>query len=130
MDTIPTREVATDMHARFRTYSIYICYLVCGQGAGSFLDHSFVALLVSKVAKSEAGNNVDGINISIGNGLEARGPRALVWFQARQHAWESGGSWVADGVARYAASDAGARLRAVADVVVVRNAQELPKRSL
>lgn len=84
-------------------------------------------MLVSKVAKSEAGNNVDGINISIGNGLEARGPRALVWFQARQHAWESGGSWVADGVARYAASDAGARLRAVADVVVVRNAPGTPQ---
>ena len=42
-----------------------------------------------------------------------------MWFQARQHAWESGASWVADGVARFAAGAEGAALRAVADVVVV-----------
>ena len=45
--------------------------------------------------------------------------RTLIWFQARQHAWESGSSWVADGLARYAASAAGiSTLLSVADVVV------------
>lgn len=45
--------------------------------------------------------------------------RTLIWFQVRQHAWESGSSWVADGLARYAASAAGiSTLLSVADVVV------------
>ncbi len=31
--------------------------------------------------------------------------RKVIWLQARQHAWESGGSWVAKGVADYLVSD-------------------------
>lgn len=31
--------------------------------------------------------------------------RDSIWVQARQHAWESGSSWVADGFIRWAASD-------------------------
>jgi hypothetical protein len=74
---------------------------------------------------SEAGNDVAALNISSkGSGIstarsragddgekkhsnggsddtEGTARRALVWFQARQHAWESGSSWVVDGVARY-----------------------------
>ena len=67
------------------------------------------------VATSEAGNDIAAVNVS---SAPVGKPRALVWFQARQHAWESGSSWVADGVARYAASDAGSALRSLADVVV------------
>lgn len=69
------------------------------------------------IATSEAGNDVAALNISARGG--ARGKRALVWFQARQHAWESGSSWVADGLARFAASPRGGALRRLADVVVV-----------
>jgi hypothetical protein len=47
--------------------------------------------------------------------------REAVWIQARQHAWESGGSWVARGFLEWLASDdARARaLKARAEVVVV-----------
>lgn len=47
--------------------------------------------------------------------------REAVWIQARQHAWESGSSWVARGFLEWLASDdARARaLRARAEVVVV-----------
>jgi len=71
------------------------------------------------LATSEAGNDVAAINISDGGARCPQKKRALVWFQARQHAWESGASWLADGVARFAAGGGGAALRAIADVVVV-----------
>jgi len=71
------------------------------------------------LATSEGGNDVAAVNIS--SNWATGGPkRALIWFQARQHAWESGSSWVADGLARFAASSdalAGVLL-ANADVVV------------
>ena len=72
------------------------------------------------IATSEAGHDVPALNISAAAAAPAKEPqpRALVWFQARQHAWESGASWVADGVARFAASAAGRRLRELADVVI------------
>lgn len=53
---------------------------------------------------------------------EARDPAPRgVWVQARQHAWESGASWVARGFAEWlAGDDAEARwLRANAEVVIV-----------
>ena len=75
------------------------------------------------LAMSEAGHAVSGVNISGsssgGGGGQANKTRALVWFQARQHVWESGSSWVVDGLARWAASPTGGALRQVADVVVV-----------
>lgn len=45
----------------------------------------------------------------------------LVWLHARQHAWESGASWVAQGFADWLISDdpAAARLRDTAEVVLV-----------
>ncbi len=54
------------------------------------------------------------------NESTAAAPRG-VWVQARQHAWESGGSWVARGFAEWLASDdAEARwVRANAEVVIV-----------
>eukprot|EP00040_Diaphanoeca_grandis_P028144 m.161713 g.161713 ORF g.161713 m.161713 type:complete len:605 (-) comp31250_c1_seq1:196-2010(-) len=75
------------------------------------------------VTMSEANNAVIAVNISntaARNSVDgSKSQKTLVWFQARQHAWESGSSWVADGVARYAVSVAGsAALLQVADVVV------------
>ena len=48
------------------------------------------------------------------------GPRPLVWLQARQHAWESGASWVAKGLGEWLVSDeAGAvALRKDAEIVL------------
>lgn len=49
------------------------------------------------------------------------GPRPLIWIQARQHAWESGASWVCRGFTEWLLSDASeARaLRQQAEVVIV-----------
>ena len=69
------------------------------------------------LATSEAGNDIAAINIS--NGARRPQKKTLVWFQARLHAWESGASWVADGVARWSAGPSGKDLRDVADIVVV-----------
>jgi len=51
----------------------------------------------------------------------AKGPRFTVWIQARQHAWESGSSWVARGFLEWLASNdpAAASLRRKADIVVI-----------
>ena len=47
--------------------------------------------------------------------------RPLVWLQARQHAWESGSSWVAKGVGEWLVSDApeAVALRGRAEIVLV-----------
>jgi hypothetical protein len=52
---------------------------------------------------------------------EGRPPRHGVWIQARQHAWESGSSWVARGLVEWLVSDdpQAAALRETALVVVV-----------
>lgn len=44
-----------------------------------------------------------------------------VWIQARQHAWESGSSWVCRGLLEWLASDQprAVRLRSVADITIV-----------
>lgn len=69
---------------------------------------------------SEAGYDVSGVNISSSAlGVAAADSRALIWFQAGQHAWESGGRWASDGFARFAASADGATLLRHADVLVV-----------
>jgi hypothetical protein len=75
---------------------------------------------VFTLATSEAGHAVTGVNIS-SKISSTNSRRALVWFQARQHAWETGGSWVADGIARFAGSGSTSAqaLLNVADVVVV-----------
>lgn len=52
---------------------------------------------------------------------EDRPPRHAVWIQARQHAWESGSSWVARGLVEWLVSEdpQAAALREAALVVVV-----------
>jgi hypothetical protein len=51
----------------------------------------------------------------------ADGPRFTVWIQARQHAWESGSSWVARGFAEWLVSkDPSAEsLRRKADIIII-----------
>ena len=75
---------------------------------------------VFSLTTSEAGHDVSGVNISAASGGQAgEEGRALIWFIAGQHAWESGGRWASDGFARYAASADGAALLAHADVIVI-----------
>ena len=47
------------------------------------------------------------------------GKRPAIWIQARQHAWESGGSWVCRGLVEWLASKEGAALRTGARIFVV-----------
>jgi hypothetical protein len=70
-----------------------------------------------ELAQTREKRPVRGLRVSEGEGAARRG----VWVQARQHAWESGASWVARGFAEWLASDdADARwLRANAEVVIV-----------
>lgn len=67
------------------------------------------------LAQTRDGNPVPAIRL--GN---RQAPHA-VWVQARQHAWETGSSWVADGLARWIASDApeAIALRDNAEIVFV-----------
>ena len=55
--------------------------------------------------------------------LDSQGDSARygIWLQARQHAWESGASWVCQGLTEWLVSDAPAavRLRERADIVIV-----------
>lgn len=45
--------------------------------------------------------------------------RKFIWFQARQHAWEAGSSWVAKGLIDWLASEDAASLLQKAEIVVV-----------
>jgi hypothetical protein len=51
----------------------------------------------------------------------ARQPRPLIWIQARQHAWETGSSWIAKGFAEWVVSDLpeAEQLRETCEIVVV-----------
>lgn len=68
------------------------------------------------LATTREGRPVRGIHVDA-----APGKKRGVWVQARQHAWESGASWVARGFAEWLTSDdADARwLRAHAEVFIV-----------
>lgn len=70
-----------------------------------------------ELAQTREGRPVRGIHVSASDDAKPRG----VWVQARQHAWESGASWVARGFAEWLTSDdADARwLRAHAEVFIV-----------
>jgi len=70
-----------------------------------------------ELARTREGRPVRGLRVK-----EAGDQKLLgVWVQARQHAWESGGCWVARGFTEWVASeDEGARwLRSHAEVVIV-----------
>lgn len=76
-----------------------------------------VADTVAGAARFELARSREGRAV---NGLRLGNPQSevAVWVQARQHAWESGSSWVADGFLRWVAGDdpAAVRLRARADI--------------
>ena len=70
-----------------------------------------------ELARTRGGRPVRGLRVS-----EAAGPApAAIWIQARQHAWESGSSWVARGLVEWLVSDDAdaRRLRQHAEVFVV-----------
>lgn len=48
-----------------------------------------------ELARTRQGRRVDGLRIQSANAVTQQ---AGVWIQARQHAWESGSSWVAQGL--------------------------------
>lgn len=58
-----------------------------------------------ELAKTQDGRPVHALRIGPPDAKPA------VWLQARQHAWESGSSWVADGFLRWVASDDPAAIR-------------------
>ncbi len=65
------------------------------------------------LAKSREGHDVPSIRIR-----EAKDPPIGIWIQARQHAWESGSSWVCRGFLEWLVSPGAAALRQQAEIVV------------
>ena len=72
-----------------------------------------------ELARTRANRPVPGVRISEANGAEAK-PFGI-WLEARQHAWESGSSWVAQGVADWLISsdESAGWLRKHAEIVLV-----------
>ena len=72
-----------------------------------------------ELCKSREGRTVPGMRIT--GQVESGTPRYGIWIQARQHAWECGGSWVARGFAEWVVGDdpRARSLREKADIVVV-----------
>ena len=72
-----------------------------------------------ELCRSREGHPVPALRIGRAEVPEAG--RLAVWVQARQHAWESGSSWVARGLVEWLVSDdpRAARLREAATVVIV-----------
>ena len=58
---------------------------------------------VQELCKSRDGRPVPMLTVS--EGSRPRNRRFGIWVQARQHAWESGSSWVAQGFAEWLVSD-------------------------
>jgi len=73
-----------------------------------------------KLAQTREGRPVMGLSI-VRQGEQSQAKHPAVWIQARQHAWETGSSWVARGFVEWLmAEDASARwLRDNAEIVVV-----------
>jgi DNA-directed RNA polymerase subunit RPC12/RpoP len=71
------------------------------------------------LAQTRGGRPVPGVRISQPGAADA--PRFNVWIQARQHAWESGSSWLARGFAEWLVSDdpAAESLRRKTDIVII-----------
>ena len=71
------------------------------------------------LAHTRGGRPVPGVRMAQPGA--AASPRYGVWIQARQHAWECGSSWVAQGFVEWLVSNdpAAASLRQKADIVVI-----------
>jgi hypothetical protein len=80
-------------------------------------EHSFAKAFT--LARTREGREVAAVHLREGERVDAE--RFGVWVEARQHAWESGGSWVCRGVAEWmAGEDEAARwLREHADIFIV-----------
>jgi hypothetical protein len=72
-----------------------------------------------ELARSRGGRPCPALRIAEGD--RPRGERPAIWLQARQHAWESGSSWVCRGFAEWLASDdpRAKSLRHKAEIVIV-----------
>ncbi|HYE21944.1 MAG TPA: M14-type cytosolic carboxypeptidase [Tepidisphaeraceae bacterium] len=72
-----------------------------------------------ELCKSEEGLPVVGLRFREGDRPDDK--RLGVWIHARQHAWETGGSWAADGLARWLMSDdaRAKNLRQIADFTLI-----------
>lgn len=71
--------------------------------AQSLIDHATKASSAAtafELCKSREGRSVPGLRISEGDRAERYG----VWISARQHAWESGSSWVGKGLVEWLVS--------------------------
>jgi hypothetical protein len=70
-----------------------------------------------ELARTREGRPVRGLRVA----TEEGGRKPAVWVQARQHAWESGSSWVARGFVEWLLGEAeeAARLRENAEVFVI-----------
>lgn len=79
--------------------------------------HPFVKSFT--LAKSLEGRDVPGLEISEGDKPTLRRP--AIFITGRQHAWEVGGSWVAEGIAEWATGDSEQAkwLRQNADIFIV-----------
>ncbi|MEX2577829.1 MAG: M14 family zinc carboxypeptidase [Verrucomicrobiales bacterium] len=73
------------------------------------------------LCRTREGRDTPALRIGRTAGREGGADRPLVWVHARQHAWESGSSWVGKGFAEWAVSDAPAavRLRERCEIVFV-----------
>jgi hypothetical protein len=74
---------------------------------------------VFELSKTRSGRSVRGIRI--GDAAEKDSARYGIWIQARQHAWESGSSWVGRGFVEWLTSDdsTAAKLRSSSTVYYV-----------
>jgi hypothetical protein len=102
------------------------CYLAWGPPylpsdvrtlANDLRKNSFVRSF--KLCTTREGRPVDALVISDPS-IESAAKK-VIWVQARQHAWESGSSWVGDGFARWIAGtdEAAVQIRREAEVFIV-----------
>lgn len=60
------------------------------------------ALQIERIGKSVEGRDL--LLLTFDTGEQASRPKKTIWVMFRQHAWEAGTSWVAEGAIRYLAS--------------------------
>lgn len=68
------------------------------------LGKSHASATAGELCRSREGRTVPMLTVKEGDRPEAG--RFAIWVQARQHAWESGASWVCEGFAEWLLSDA------------------------
>ncbi|MDX1946728.1 MAG: M14-type cytosolic carboxypeptidase [Pirellulaceae bacterium] len=73
----------------------------------------------TELCRSNGGRPCPMLRLKQGEQADAK--RLAIWLQARQHAWESGGSWVCRGAAEWLAGDdpRAAALREKCEIVIV-----------